>query len=447
MKGGLKLKNPSKQGFTPVMDMIEKGRLSLLTAASLKGFMIKLDVDKADSEYAKLDDTGTFREPVVSYILKMVVIKDRVERIADLVMNKVIHKFSDTYESLFEEAKVQQTIWENSIIGGADEICPSVANLAFFTDTDLLETMRNKAKTDANPDPKLELVLTYLIENQYQVGVLTMPTVTDSKTLGQFCRQNQQNLEMVTDAKVSVAVNVIRLFLQGVIHLDLHMGNALVFETNKGISSRLIDFGAITGVTDTDLQAELQRCLFPSRQLRDSVPTTNEAKSNIIRRTLLAINAIDHHRNITVFRQDYSQMKWVLPTFLDVNNPASDNNNLLVFQGVLKESAHKSTLSKATIASYKKLGYLITLDTVDNFLPDSVMAASASAAQPTQAPTAAQPTQATSTPPTQAPTSTPPTQAPLSATQGYTNQAQGSRGGTKRKRRTRKRKRSRRIRF
>uniref|UniRef100_A0A6C0AGR3 Protein kinase domain-containing protein n=1 Tax=viral metagenome TaxID=1070528 RepID=A0A6C0AGR3_9ZZZZ len=379
MKGGLKLRNELLLGFVPVMNMIRKGMVTLLTANSLKGFIFKLDLeDEDDSEYLGLDGNGRFTVPVMSYILKIAVITDIVQRLPPLELDKQILKESETYNSFFEETQMQQSIWENSILGGKPEICPSVANLAFFTDTYLMEQMRNRTNGDDVNIINIIDTLEYLIRLNSRTAVLTMPTVPDSKTLGAFIRKaRESNPSAEIPAKISVVTKIVRLFLQGYIHLDLHTGNALVFLTDEGISSRIIDFGRIQELTPAceALHHELYSYLNPSRQTRStasSVVLSNAQKSNIIQRVLVEIHKVDLAYNQRRNRNAHSQMRWVRSSFLDINDKR-DENNLAVFEELARTNVVVSSITQETIKSYKSQGLLIHLDSIAHFLQDSAL--------------------------------------------------------------------------
>ena len=79
-RGGAKLKNKEKQGFQPVLDMVnsEGSRIELLTYTSLSGTMFTLSVTRDNSEYFGLSPKGRFSEEITEFILKIVVITDYI---------------------------------------------------------------------------------------------------------------------------------------------------------------------------------------------------------------------------------------------------------------------------------------------------------------------------------------------------------------------------------
>ena len=270
--GGLKLKNIEKRGFTPVYDMVDKdsSTVSLLTANSLKGFMFNLNVDEPNSEYFTLNGTQ-FTSIVTRFILKFVVITGRPNfYLGDY---NGVRKSSESINTFFEEAKLQQYIWKQSITGGGPAICPSVANLSMF---DTINSARLLwfffRKTNARPDTSQAFDFIFNSSNKdgRGIGVLVMPTITQSTTLGSFVNLPTNSHfygKEITNAEKSEAVSnvfaqIARLFIEiGVIHFDLHRGNALIYLTPElEIKSSLIDFGRasniLSGTTDNFLTKE-----------------------------------------------------------------------------------------------------------------------------------------------------------------------------------------------
>lgn len=156
--GGLKAINPTKRGFEAIRDMInsEGSVLSILTISSAKGFMIKLDVLKEHSDYFNIGintttrtTNGIFDTPVTSFILKFAVITDRPDVNLPKYMGRI--KQSESIDTFFNEAKLQQKIWKKSILWGGEAICPSVANFCLFDYNDtlvLIPMLREKGDSE-----------------------------------------------------------------------------------------------------------------------------------------------------------------------------------------------------------------------------------------------------------------------------------------------------------
>jgi len=388
-KGGLKLKNSSKRGFTPIYDMINSPSCSinLLTYKSLKGFMIYIDVSEDDSEYFSIQG-GKFTKLVTSFLLKFAVITPNNDE--GLPTFKTIGKSSESKKSYFEEAKLQQKIWKNSISGGRPEICPPVANFSLFENNDsidLLAFLQSKTTGDVKE------VLDYLfdcvnVNKDYGIGVLTMPKVDNSITFGDFIyspsRSNFYGITINTETKndvfSSVASKIVRLFIDiGVIHFDLHSGNALIFKTSDNqLNSLIIDFGRASdlnsGVDDEYLtETEKQDIIkeknkFYNKLFSMSLDSPEAEKVKYCKEILDYIADIDYDKNQQMFSftdKNRYQMDWYdkFPTNPTVMAKVFD----LVKQSV--ELADRISMGPQTIKRYESSGYLINFNAdVNSFI-------------------------------------------------------------------------------
>lgn len=251
-RGGLKLKNPNKKGFTPIFDMINSASFSanLLSDDSLKGFMIDINVSEDDSEYFSMQD-GKFRQPVTSFILKIVVTTETKNKILDSYKNLL--KASESEDSCFEEAALQQKIWKSSISGGRPEICPSVANFSLFEKDSALNLLRFlRSKTEGDVKNVLEYLSGQLLGNRnYGICIIAMPKVKNSIKFADFIDSPLNtnfygltiNTESINNAYYAVLANIARLFIDfGVIYFDLNSNNFLIFKTSDNqINSLIID--------------------------------------------------------------------------------------------------------------------------------------------------------------------------------------------------------------
>jgi hypothetical protein len=279
--GGVKRKvyDPDSQDFTPIYNMVNaaNSKLSVLTTDSLKGFMLNLTVDKEDSEYLNLRGKR-FTEPVTNFILKFVILTDIPSR--DLGYYNGTHKSSESHESFFNEAKLQQYIWKESITFGRPAICPSVANLSMFTAEDSLSLMNFFKESNANnyqidttsesPNPITHNSDVFrFLSNKSQIskpdrgiGLLVMPTITQSTTLSQFMGlpiNSNFYGKIITYADKFNAVSnafaqIARLFVEiGVVHVDLHSGNIMIYlNSEQEIKCSLIDFGRASNILSED---------------------------------------------------------------------------------------------------------------------------------------------------------------------------------------------------
>lgn len=416
--GGLKKKYPEKKGFKPVFDMINSpsANITLLTYKSLKGFMIRLDVSEEDSEYLTLSGSK-FTKPVTSFILKFAVIAQ--ENDTDLPKYKDVGKSSESKDSFFDEAKLQQEIWIKSILGNRPQICPSVANFSLF-DNDNSKLLINFLK-QKHIDGRAIEVFNYLLdclnitpvgEPKYGIGILVMPNIENSKQFGEFLdlkvTPNPVNFngKMVGiqdkyDACSNVLAQIVRLFLMSVIHFDLHTGNALIYlSRGQEIKSFIIDFGRVSnimnGIEDEylteDEKGELQKEI--EEKFDELASTSSSADDNtkydFMTTILDEIIGLDKEKNQSIYSYsdpDSYQMDWYESEVK--SNPHVRDIMIKAFDILKRDfTTEGNRLLPNTIQEYKRKGYLPNLDLgVDSFVntfsslqPPSQSSSSSSAA-------------------------------------------------------------------
>ena len=411
-KGGAKLRHESKQGIKAIYDMInsQSSTLSILTTSSLKGFMVKLDVNPEASEFYALSTTTTrFQEPIVSYVLKFVVISNSVMDLDDFDGNK---KQTETRRSFIDEAELQQAVWENSIIGGTPEICPSVANLSIFNNNSskvFLDFLINKANDTGLKD--LFIYLKQQLGFNKGIGVLTMPNIIDSTTLSRVPENKK------IEAKIDLSAQLIRLFIEiCVVHFDLHSGNALiVFDSNGDIiTSRIIDFGRASNIIDESDDEFLPNkptqtkpwnwkgVICPSKEeiydkIEEFLDRFNELKelndinqeNQFVLDVLRYLIDLDKKANFIRFRRNPNnpndvnkyQMRW-LDQIINLYSPNSvEFNTIFRRLKVLKELNPKG-ITEAKIKEYKERGIFSEIDNPDytintyqqsiSYIPDNI---------------------------------------------------------------------------
>ncbi len=316
--GGVKRKvyDPDSQDFTPIYNMVNaaNSKLSVLTTESLKGFMLNLTVDKEDSEYLNLRD-NQFTVPVTDFILKFVIVTDIPAR--DLDDYNGTHKSSESRESFFNEAKLQQYIWKESITFGRPAICPSVANLSMFTMEDSLSLMKFFKESNANNypndttrkphNPTANSDVFEFLSNKSQIpehdsgiGLLVMPTITQSTTLEQFTRIPNNSYfygKLITYADKLNAISnafaqIARLFIEiGVIHFDLHAGNIMIYlNSEQEIKCSLIDFGRASNILSDDKNVYLNKAQKDGLRLEMEYFKTEFGKLDESHRHLMELN-------------------------------------------------------------------------------------------------------------------------------------------------------------
>jgi hypothetical protein len=372
-KGGLKLINPSKTGFTPIYDMINSpgADVQLLTFSSLKGFMLTLNISRDYSEYVKLKihkNSARFTEPVTSFILKIAVIMRHGDKTLVPDYHGIV-KASESRNSYFEEAKLQQNIWKKSITGGRKEICPPIANFSLFDPDNSINVLTLLfSKTNNN---KVKDVIQYLlnqINSNASIGIITMPMVEKSVTFYDFITYpvgdnfygKTIQSEDETEAYCCVITQLIKLFIFiGVVHYDLHMNNALIYLSEEGkLNCLLIDFGRASNIME-DIDDDYM-------SIADKEDARTE-KENYLNQLLTFENQNDKKRLITIIL-DYllhlthnSQMLWAKYFPKNKNEIVFDNlKNQYMTEGI--------SILPGTIRKYEHDGFFPNFNEPNNFL-------------------------------------------------------------------------------
>jgi hypothetical protein len=381
-RGGLKLKNINKKGFKALFDMINSAsaKINLLTYSSLKGFMIELSVSEQASEYFSLKG-NMFVEPVTNYILKFAVITKDNDTLLPQYYGR--EKASESRESFFDEAKLQQKIWTKSILGGRPQICPPVANFSIFDTQNSLKLLSflSKKTTDQTQDIFNYLHQIINVNDSYEIGVLTMPKVNNSNTLGSIIYSSGINIEIINKTIANVIAQIVRLFIElGVIHFDLHTGNVLVYDNGSGQpNSLIIDFGRASdienGLNDDYLSASDKIAVldvkksyydeFLSKLSRIDEPGKIKFMKDVL--TYIA------HQDLTINKKlfgysdnDRFQMDWLKNVLVD----PSLSNILLDSYYILKTMAltEGNKILPMTIKKYENMGYILKFDDINNYL-------------------------------------------------------------------------------
>lgn len=365
-KGGLKQIHVNKTGFKPIIDMINchQSVLSVLSFSSLMGFIIKLSVPNNCVEYLDIHNSSDFNIPVTNYILKIAVLSKYANE--DLPLYNSYDKATETKKSFFEEAKIQQYIWKNSIKNGKPAICPSVANLTLLNNTQSLLFINILNAKFNHP------VFDYLLQTiastvTYELGIITMPSVEKSSTTKDLIENTNTTAKTKTVATVAtvaisnVIAQIVRLFLElKVIHFDLHDANALQYmDSNNELKCVLIDFG--------------RSSLINSGKKDKYIDTLQEKHellnySNMEYNNLMNINNINNINNFDI-----------KSVFLKIANLVNDKNRILFAFSNSAEITMKWLTRAVTQEIYNKaLNTLIeeTTPTPNGITPETLNAIS-----------------------------------------------------------------------
>jgi hypothetical protein len=366
--GGLKLKNVGGTKFTPVFNMLNSSnaKLNLLTYSSLKGFLFVLTVDESAAEYADYTQSK-FTKNVTCYLLKIAVISPRNDEVLPEYIR--VTKCTESEDSYFDEAKLQQTIWNTSIsTGGKTQTCPSVANFSIFDNKQsvaLLEFLICKSSS-----PKTTHVFMYLLDqcitpnSDYNTGIIVMPFIDKSETFFHFeFAQNEHTLAKthpnkkftqrtretailagentdVYNAYVDAMAELIRLFTDiGVIHFDAHPMNILVFRKESKLKSVIIDFGRASNLLDNkaddylDARQKTQLAEIKKQFYNEFFVIrkggSDKEKSEFISRVMKKYQDTDYEKNLEKFMGiESAQMSW-LWDYVD-NKPNTQIKNIFL---------------------------------------------------------------------------------------------------------------------
>ena len=340
--GGLKLELSDNKldnvGFKPIFDMLnhEHSTLKLLTASSLKGFIFILDVPEKVSRYYDLNsDKMDFTQKVTSFIIKCAIVTPTNNEVS-LGYYEKTEKMSETPSSFYEEAKLQQFIWRESIIGGRSEICPSVANFSLFKNEQsipLLELCLKKT----HKNPQSSKVFDFLLEkinknNNFGLGMITMKNYTHSKPLSEYAFSNNPLPDNELNQILScVIIKVIRFFLLNYIHLDLHSNNILVtFDKSKNkYDCVIIDFGRASRLDSHIKKSKAynkgQKTYYiynineTSKILNSHTSYDKNKLVETIKKLVVMLLTIDKINNNYVYNINEPQMDWMTKHYTFIN--------------------------------------------------------------------------------------------------------------------------------
>ena len=282
-KGGVVKKNPGKPAQDILHDTLESGGvvLNVISDGSLKCFVIEIIInDPRACEYIDTNASGSFRNPVERLVMKILITDDHPDA---TFTNEYIgidgvarYKEPETPINIIEEAKVQQEAWIKTVVNGRVPVCPSVADLIFFDNQDgknFITYLQTKfAPGNALMDNICRYILDRLLLPSRGICVMVMPEVSApaqvlaaagpqagpqaapqaSITLYGFLNlpdgSNFQGL-IVDQAQKNRAYSliiacVLRLYWVGIVHLDLHAKNFLLYVDQNGIlQGKIIDLG------------------------------------------------------------------------------------------------------------------------------------------------------------------------------------------------------------
>ena len=346
--------------------------IEMLTCGSAKGFMFEMTVDPRHSEFY---NPGGQR--ITSFIVKLAVTSQQNdEELDDYVpVNRggtPVGKSTESEESYFQEAKIQQDVWMSTVAGNRLPISPPIVSFSLFNNENgknFLTFLNYKVKK-----PKSVHTVKYLrrvLQNpDYGLGMIIMSKVLHSDTFESFLdlpRSRQASFQgvQVTDQVVSevyakLVSKIVRLYIEvGVIHFDLHLKNALVYlNGGNSLNVYIIDYGRASDVKDATTNeylgpAEKRPLYAKSKALHTAVlklchpgkhaPPTPEAKIKFISDVIDPLRTIEHVKSQQLYgnpdtypygRYQFDWMEEITPMLAQMTTRRTAQATRELFNGI-----------------------------------------------------------------------------------------------------------------
>lgn len=300
--------------------------IEMLTCGSAKGFMFEMTVAPAHSEFSNPGG-----ERITSFIVKLAVTsRKNDEELDDYVPvndGTPVGKSTETAESYFQEAKIQQDVWMTTVAGNRLPISPPIVSFSLFDNQNgknFLTFLNYKVKK-----PKSVHTIKYLREvlqnPDYGLGMIIMSKVLHSDTFESFLdllRDSQTSFQdvpvtedLVYNVYAKLISKIVRLYIEvGVIHFDLHLKNALIYrQVDNSLDACVIDYGRASDVNDNTTNdylgpAEKRPLREISKALHIDVlklchptkhapPPTSEAKIKFISDVIDPLRRLEHAKS------------------------------------------------------------------------------------------------------------------------------------------------------
>ena len=249
----------TKAGMTPnqaVLSMMinPKSEISIISDASLKGFIFKISLlDPTLEDFVFYTFQGTrITKPVDSIIIKLAIVDTYEVPIDDYTSddlgdsyNFIKHKYTDSIDDYFNEAKIQQKIYRYSIVPNAIAIDLSVITLMFLARTEaisFLNIMNNMTKPSRGKQvTSIKKYIISQITSRRKLGIIAMEIAQNNSREPYKTYRKIPKPDKPVIAPIIIA-QLIRLFCQlKIINTDLHDANVLCNTAEK--KAFLIDFG------------------------------------------------------------------------------------------------------------------------------------------------------------------------------------------------------------
>lgn len=400
-KGGVKKKDMGKTDKQRLYDMLQSPGviIRVLAWGSLKCFVIEFTLaDRNYSEYMDLvtkrsgSSGNEFNVPVTKYVLKIIITHDNRshainEVYTDHISNKQYSKESEVPQDVGFEVYTQTSAFQNSCTRGRVPVCPSPASMLFFDNESgkrFITFLKQKvcgSQSQINVNLSVDRnrmfqVCSYIIRRLQdegdrgiclvlmpKVGIQGIPQqvaaavptasnpqpklVTEPITFNEFMDLIEGDIfmglpvttELRDKVRALLIASVMKLFLAGISHLDLHGGNIMISITERGeLKINILDLGNScifwtlipNRFLDNPSQKELADLLLGTKEpgirargeesLRDKILGVDKRdfaeKRHIVSELLNKLQQTDMDGNLRVFPHYHdqdptrSQMRW-----------------------------------------------------------------------------------------------------------------------------------------
>ena len=348
-----------------------RSTIEMLTCGSAKGFMFEMTVDTAHSEFSNPGG-----ERITSFIVKLAVTSQQNDdELADYVPvnhGTPVGKSTETAESYFQEAKIQQDVWMTTVAGNRLPISPPIVSFSLFNNQNgknFLTFLNYKVKKTKSVHT-IKYLRRVLQNPDYGLGMIIMSKVLHSDTFESFLdlpRSRQASFQdvsvtedLVHNVYAKLISKIVRLYIEvGVIHFDLHLKNALIYR-NRGSSldAYIIDYGRASDVNDNTTNdylgpAEKRPLRENSKTLHTEVlklchpgkhaPPTPEAKIKFISDVIDPLRKLEHAKSQQLYgnpdsypygRYQFDWMEEITPMLAQMTTRQTAQTNDALFNGI-----------------------------------------------------------------------------------------------------------------
>jgi len=345
--------------------------IEMLTCGSAKGFMFEMTVDPAHSEFSNPGG-----ERITSFIVKLAVTSQQTDEELDdyepVNSGTPVGKSTESAESYFQEAKIQQDVWMTTVAGNRLPISPPIVLFSLFDNENgknFLTFLNYKVKKTKSVHT-IKYLRRVLRNTDYGFGMIIMSKVLHSDTFESFLdlpRNRQASFQdvqvtedLVHNVYAKLISKIVRLYIEvGVIHFDLHLKNALIYrQMGNSLDASVIDYGRASDVKDNTTNdylgpAEKRPLHAKSKALHTEVlnlchptkhaPPTSDAKIKFISDVIDPLRQLEHAKSQQLYgdpnsypygRYQFDWMEEITPMLAQMTTRQTAQATREMFNGI-----------------------------------------------------------------------------------------------------------------